>query len=77
MQIRWRAPLCLFMKIEWFLSDLDKSVRTYIDLRKQLQDLPANSPNYDKIERELKRQLRQLKLDLDNTLTAVSEETDS
>lgn len=64
------------MKIEWFLGDLDKSIQAYTEMRGQLQDLPANSPNYDEIERELRKQLRQLKLDLDNTLTAISEKTD-
>ena len=61
------------MKIEWLLTDLDESVNAYTEMRRQLQDLPANSPTYDEIERELKKHIRQLRRDLDNTLAAIEE----
>jgi uncharacterized protein YgfB (UPF0149 family) len=61
------------MKIEWFLGDLDKSVCAYNELRTWLSILPAESNEYDALEAELLRQIRQLKRDVTKTLEVIDE----
>ena len=61
------------MKIEWFLGDLDKSVRAYNELKERLSALPAKSCKYDTLEAELLEQIRQLKRDVTTTLEVIDE----
>jgi hypothetical protein len=64
------------MKIEWLLSDLDKEVRVYTELRAQLSELPSDSDEYIHAEADLGIQIMRLKTEI-NKLLGVMDETDS
>ena len=65
------------MKIEWFLSDLDESVRLYQNLRRQLSELPAESASYSEVELELREQLAALGQVIETTLEAIKDDSDA
>ena len=65
------------MKIEWFLSDLDESVRLYRTLRRQLRELPAESASYSEVELELREQLAALGQVIETTLEAIKDDPDA
>ena len=64
------------MKIEWFLSDLDESVRLYHTLRRQLRELPAESLSYREVELELREQIAALQRVTETTLEAIKDDSD-
>ena len=59
------------MKIEWFLPDLDESIRLYHNLRRQLRELPAESASYSEVELELREQIAALQRVTETTLEAI------
>ena len=65
------------MKIEWFLSDLDESVRLYHALRRQLSELPAESASYSELELELREQIAALKQVVETMLEALKDDSDA
>ena len=68
-------PMMDAMKIEWFLSDLDESVRLYHTLRRQLRELPAESRSYSELE--LREQVAALRQVTETTLEAIKDEPDA
>lgn len=65
------------MKIEWFLRDLDESVRLYRALRQQLGELPAESTSYSEVELELREQIAALRQVTETTLEAIKDDPDA
>lgn len=64
------------MKIEWFLRDLDESIRLYHTLRRQLSELPAESASYSEVELELREQIAALRQVTETTLEAIKDDPD-
>lgn len=65
------------MKIEWFLRDLDESIRLYHTLRRQLGELPAGSASYSEVELELHEQIAALRQVTETTLEAIKDDFDA
>lgn len=59
------------MKIEWFLEEMDKSAREYLELRQQLKELPADSTLYASYETHLYQSLLYLKRESTKTLATL------
>lgn len=61
------------MKIEWLLTEFDKELRAYTELREQLDGFSSESDEYTHTEADLRIQIMRLKVEVNNVLDAIEE----